>query len=35
MCRLMAYVGPEILVADVVLYPSRSIIKVRLYSRVR
>ena len=26
----MAYVGPEILVADVVLYPSRSIIKVRL-----
>ena len=30
MCRLMAYVGPEILVADVVLYPSRSIIKVRL-----
>jgi len=35
MCRLMAYVGPEILVADVVLYPSRSIIKQSYEARER
>lgn len=28
MCRLMAYIGPETLVADVLLWPARSIIKV-------
>lgn len=27
MCRLMAYIGPPALVADVVLWPARSIIK--------
>lgn len=27
MCRLMAYIGPPALVADVVLWPDRSIIK--------
>ncbi|KAI8105103.1 hypothetical protein M9435_000274 [Picochlorum sp. BPE23] len=35
MCRLMAYVGPEILVADVVLWPSRSIIKQSYEARER
>lgn len=27
MCRLMAYIGPPALIADVVLWPDRSIIK--------
>ncbi len=27
MCRLMCYIGPPVLVADVVLWPERSIIK--------
>jgi glutamine amidotransferase len=27
MCRLMAYMGPKVLVADVVLWPDRSIMK--------
>ena len=35
MCRLMAYFGPEILVADVVIYPSRSIIKQSYEARER
>ena len=35
MCRLMAYVGPDILVADVVLWPSRSIIKQSYEARER
>ena len=35
MCRLMAYVGPQILVADIVLWPSRSIIKQSYEARER
>ena len=35
MCRLMAYFGPDILVADVVLRPSRSIIKQSYEARER
>ena len=27
MCRLLAYVGPPVLIADIVLWPVRSIIK--------
>lgn len=32
MCRLLAYVGPEILISHVVTWPSRSIIKVSIIS---
>ena len=35
MCRLMAYVGPPILAADVVLWPDRSIIKQSYDARER
>ena len=35
MCRLLAYVGPPILVADIVLWPSRSIIKQSYDAQVR
>lgn len=35
MCRLMAYIGPQILVADCVLWPSRSIIKQSYEARER
>lgn len=35
MCRLMAYIGPPVLVADVVLWPDRSIIKQSYDARER
>ncbi|KAK9917148.1 hypothetical protein WJX75_001304 [Coccomyxa subellipsoidea] len=35
MCRLMAYMGPPVLVADVVLWPDRSIIKQSYDARER
>ena len=35
MCRLMAYLGPPVLVADVVLWPDRSIIKQSYDARER
>ena len=35
MCRLMAYMGPPVLVADVVLWPDRSILKQSYDARER
>ena len=35
MCRLLAYVGPSTLVADVVLWPDRSIIRQSYDARER
>lgn len=35
MCRLMAYIGPPALIADVVLWPDRSIIKQSYDARCR
>lgn len=35
MCRLMAYMGPPVMVADVVLWPDRSILKQSYDARER
>ena len=35
MCRLLAYMGPPVLMADVVLWPDRSIIKQSYDARER